>query len=118
MFRISPQWGGWGSTTDAPPLPLTPEALERRLGDRLGTGNTNILTKAKIDLARTGTPPRFLFLELPINPADWNEQLPDYLLVENYPMLDVRKMTALSNRWIDKGGYVEVKRWAVTDSGD
>src|SRR5579883_33480 len=110
---------GWlGTHYGRPPLPQSPESLERHLAMPMQTGNTGRLVRKKIELARRGPRPQFLVLELSRDPAQWREELPEYLFIERYRMFWTQGQTARAQEWLDRGGYKELHRWTVTDPGE
>jgi hypothetical protein len=107
---------GWlGTHYGRPPLPQRPESLERRLVMPMQEGNSGRMVRKKIELAQRGPAPQFLVLDLCADPSKWNEDLPEYLLMERYRLFWVRGETRWADQWLAKGGYQELQRWTVTD---
>jgi hypothetical protein len=107
---------GWlGSVYGRPPLPQSPRSLERRLDVALGKGSAGILTRKRIELARSGPRPQYLLIDLPREPKASGGELPEYLMLEHYPLFYARKQVAFADEWLRLGGYREVRDWAVTD---
>jgi hypothetical protein len=107
---------GWlGSIYGRPPLPQSPASLERRVSVALGMGRAGVLSRKRLELARAGPPPRYLLVDLPRDPERWDEDPPEYLMLERYPLFYAEKEVALADRWVARGGYEEVRRWEVTD---
>jgi Dolichyl-phosphate-mannose-protein mannosyltransferase len=107
---------GWlGSIYGRPPLPQSPQSLERRLDVALGKGSAGILTRKRIELARSGPRPQYLLIDLPREPKSSDEDLPEYLMLERYPLFYARKQVAFADDWLRLGGYREIRDWAVTD---
>jgi hypothetical protein len=120
---------GWlGTVYGRPPLPQRPQSLERRLAASMAPTASTIarpwrmsagrLVRKKIELARRGPLPQFLVVDLCRDPSAWNEELPEYLLVERYRMFWVQGETSMSEQWVSRGGYKELRRWTVTDPGE
>jgi hypothetical protein len=109
---------GWlGSHYGRPPIPQSPESLGRRLAGARQDGSSGLLLRKRVELARRGSHPRYLVIDLCRDPAGWSDPLPEYLLVERYPLFYTRKETAFADAWIRQGGYRELRRWRVTDPG-
>jgi hypothetical protein len=110
---------GWlGTHYGRPPLPQSPESLERRLAMPMQEGSSGRLVRKRIELARRGPAPQFRLLDVGADPSKWHEDLPEYLLMERYRLYWVQGETLWADRWLDKGGYQELRRWTVTDPGE
>jgi hypothetical protein len=116
---------GWlGTLYGRPPFPESPESLERGFDKALkeGTmqrvGGSGRLIRKKIELAQRGQTPQFLLLDLCREPSQWDEELPEYLLLERYRLFWVEGQTSLASRWLERGGYKELRRWTVTYPGE
>jgi hypothetical protein len=110
---------GWlGTVYGRPALPESPESIEGRLALPMQPGNTGRLLRKKIELARRHQSPQYLVVDLPREPSEWREELPEYLFVEKYRLFWTQSQTSLADEWLDKGGFKEVRHWVVTDPGE
>ena len=100
------------------PLAPAPESLARRLAASTQEGASGLLLRKKIELAQSGPAPQFLVVNLSPDPSNWNEEPPEYLLMEQYRLFWVRGETRWAAQWLEKGGYQELRRWEVTDPGE